>query len=453
MPEQYSPEPFLRAFEAFKGSFIDLDTGQRTSADQWRTLTGERLRELRATGVRPGDRIVIAMPNGALFACCWAAAILGGAAPIPVHFATPEPELASVATRWKARFVLTESGLSRAGEENAEPLLPLPSTPLHLTSGSTGIPKIAIRPGPCAVAEARHYIETLGIDASDKLLCVSPMSHAYAYGMCLMVPLLTSADVATMRRFHPRLAGRALTELGITIFPAVPAMLDILPFPDRAPALRAVLTAGAPLPARTATAYRERYNIRIRPLLGTTETGGISIDRMEDEFDGSVGPPMNGVEVAADEPRGDAGLLRVRSSSMMAGYLGTDGRVDRTPLEPEGWFYTGDLATVRSGKIFLHGRESEVINVLGLKVIPSEVEAVIGALPEVADVKVYAGRHRSGSERVHAAVVCGKPVSEDALREHCKQHLVAYKCPNHYFFLDALPRTPQGKIDTSGLPS
>ena len=77
----------------------------------------------------------------------------------------------------------------------------LRGVPLHPTSGSTGLPKIALRPGYAAMEEARHYAETMTIDADDVVLAIPPMSHAYGYGMCVMVPLLTGASIVSMRRF------------------------------------------------------------------------------------------------------------------------------------------------------------------------------------------------------------------------------------------------------------
>jgi acyl-CoA synthetase (AMP-forming)/AMP-acid ligase II len=95
---------------------------------------------------------------------------------------------------------------------------------------------------------------------------------------------------------------------------------------------------------------------------------------------------------------------------MMAGYLTPEG-IDSSAIH-EGWFQNGDLGFIdAAGRVHLVGRESEVVNVFGMKVIPSEVESVIRDFPGVADVKVYAGQHRSGSQIVKAAVagrtLCG----------------------------------------------
>ena len=136
---------------------------------------------------------------------------------------------------------------------------------------------------------------------------------------------------------------------------------------------------------------------------------------------------------------------------MMAGYLG-QGTIDES-MVTDGWFDTGDLALLDSrGIIQLMGRESEVINVEGSKVIPCEVEEVIAALPGVHDVKVYAGRRRNGSHFVKAAVVCDPQVEPSAIQTHCERNLVYYKCPERIILVDSLPRSPAGKILRDQLP-
>jgi long-chain acyl-CoA synthetase len=270
--------------------------------------------------------------------------------------------------------------------------------------------------------------------------------------MCFLVALLTSADLLFMRGFNPDLVRQALNGSKVTVFPAVPLMLDTLLAPASASLIgrpRIVLSAGAPLSRKTFDAFRDGYGLSIRPLYGTTETGGISVGRVEDEFDSGVGPPMKGVELnlrtSADASLGpNTGILRVRSASMMAGYLGANG-VSCSELS-DGWFETGDLARLDAqGRIHLQGRLSEVINVFGYKVLPREVEEVISMLPEVAEVKVYAARWKE-QDVVEAAVACRGQLSEEQILRHCDKHLVSYKCPAAIRFMDALPRTASGKV-------
>jgi acyl-CoA synthetase (AMP-forming)/AMP-acid ligase II len=329
--------------------------------------------------------------------------------------------------------------------------------PLHPTSGTTGTPKLAVRPLASALAEARHYVESFSLGLSDSLLIVTPMSHAYAFGLGVMTPLLSSCRIATLRRFNPRLARRALSQADVTLFPAAPIMLELicsdvgngdLGYRGR------VLSSGAPLPTALAERYRDRFGIDLLSSYGTTETGVISIALDGVREPGCVGRPVPEVELKLvpleDSTDTSVGRLWVRSTSMMAGYVG-ERRLERT--DPDAWWDTGDLVRRDAdGSIILLGRSTEVINVFGLKVIPSEVEAIIAALPAVSEVKVYPGLHRSGGQLVAAAVVCCSPMSELALREHCLAHLAAYKCPQRFHFMPALPRTASGKIILAQLP-
>jgi len=266
----------------------------------------------------------------------------------------------------------------------------------------------------------------------------------------------------SMRSFQASRVFQALAQEGVTIFPAVPAMLEVLMFGagDRLRgAVRTVLSAGSPLSERTASRFRAKSGITIRPLYGTTETGGITVAPAGEEqvAGGCVGPAMLGVETqvrphphTTEAPPG-VGQLHVRSSSMMAGYLGRD--TIETGFLPDGWFATGDLAWMdQAGRIHLMGREADVINVEGLKVIPSEVEEVIAALAGVVEVKVYAGRRLSGGQFIKAAVVLEGEVDESAIRAHCEKHLVYYKRPERILPVERLPRSPAGKILRDQLP-
>jgi acyl-CoA synthetase (AMP-forming)/AMP-acid ligase II len=467
--DRLSSTPLLDAFENFHGSFFDLERNLRISADSAKRLRTEVRLGMQRLGLGQGERVIAAAPNGVLFAAVWAASLEAGASPILVHSETPEAELCRMAESWGARFIVAgEAQGSGAGEVltsgetgglrwqrvgDHRDLLDLPPVPLHPTSGTSGGPKVAVRPGPSAVAEPLHYIETLSIDRSDVILCALPMSHAYAYGMCLLVALLTSAELLFLSRFNPALLKRALNEMKVSVLPAVPVMLDGLLASDAAGMVgrpRIVLSAGAPLRKETFEACQEQWGLIVRPLYGTTETGGISIGRAQDAFDGSVGPPMKGVEVDVGGAGGgsgfgpDTGVLRVRSASMMSGYLEPGGI--NSDMLGAGWFETGDLARIDGkGAIHLQGRLSEVINVLGFKVAPREVEDVIAMLPKVREVKVYGGRWR-GQTVVEAAVVSSGSLEEEAILRHCDRHLVSYKCPSAIRFVEALPRTAAGKV-------
>ena len=485
-----SPEPLLAAVESFAGRWIDLDRGITVGRDSfargWQDLT----QQMRWLGLRPGDRVILAVGNGPLFPAALAAVLANGGSPLLLHVETPPAELKRTAMRYGVPFMVCDGseeadlqpvvrstapliadnwGSATWGAiDQADPAFDgnwkiLAGVPLHPTSGTTGRPKLAVRPGRVAMADAIHFIQALDIDASDVLLAAGPMSHMYTYGLCVMVPLVTSATCITMRRFQAKLVYQAVREHRVTIFPTAPAMLDVLLFGagDRLRHfVRRLLVAGAPLPEKTGRSFWKAAAVMVQPHYGATETGGITVADVAEsgQFGRCVGRPMPGVAVEVrpslihpDLPA-DTGTVCVRSPSAMAGYVARSG-LDTSPFQ-EGWFRTGDLAeTSAAGGVCLKGRENDVINVAGLKVIPREVEDVISLLPGVMEVKVYPGVYPSGSQYVKAAVVAERPVeAAAAVRAHCQQNLVYYKRPERIVVLDALPRSAAGKIVREQLP-
>lgn len=483
---QLSPAPILEAVERYRGSIVDLDSSLVLSGDRFAFAREALAAALAREGLRSGDRVIVALANGPLFIATLTAVLACDACPLLVHAKTPPAELVRYAERFGARFLACEQP-EEPGLEEAVPLSmdidfvgvaalrwgrfelsddafrgpELRGIPLHPTSGSTGLPKIALRPGFAALEEARHYAVTMAIDSDDAILAIPPMSHAYGYGMCVMVPLLTGASIVSTRKFSMKQIHKALAEHPVSVLPTVPAMLDVLSFGGGADLLRVrwVLTAGAVLPSRSAEQFREKTGVTACPLYGTTETGGISVATSADgtHVDGRVGPPMDGVEVQV-RPQADAaelgpniGKLFVRSSSQMVGYLDDQGNIT-TPTD-DGWFETGDLARIDADRtIHLRGRDSEVVNVAGLKVVPCEVEEAIVSLAGVREVKVYAGEHKAGSQIVKAAIAVDGAVSVNDIRAHCESKLVYYKRPQIITLVEALPRTPTGKIIRDQLP-
>jgi acyl-CoA synthetase (AMP-forming)/AMP-acid ligase II len=487
--EAMSADPILSAVDGYRGSIVDLDRDMvirpAMFAHGWQSLA----RRMGEGGLHRGDRVIVAVGNGPQFIAIWAAILAQGGSPLLVHGETPVAELRRIARRFRVRFIATDgapeaelqavaksvqtlcgdswtrmmwavlddrSGLGR------EPFLQLPGVPLHPTSGTTGEPKLAIRPAACAVAEAKHYVETIGVGCRDRILAMAPMCHAYGYGWYVVTPMVTGADVLTMRRFKSTLVFQRYKEQNITLVPAVAAMLATLTFGagDRLHApQRRVITGGAPLPERTAANFERISGVRVRPLYGTTEAGAIAVARPGDPLSrrGRIGLPFDGVEVEirhADDLQQLAevyGLVYVRSASLMTGYL-KDEKLDTSVLA-DGWFNTGDLGWIDAeGALHLSGRQAEVINVSGMKVVPSDVEEVITSFPGVVDVKVYSGRTRHGSPYVKAAVVADEGVDIDQIRSHCEKQLVYYERPSQIILVDSLPRSPRGKILMDKLP-
>jgi acyl-coenzyme A synthetase/AMP-(fatty) acid ligase len=483
-----TPEPILAAVDNYRGTIVDIDRGLVVRPEMFATAWHALARRIAETGLTPGDRVIIAIGNGPVFIAAWAAILAQGGSPLFVHVETPAAEIKRTALRFRARFVITdarqESELSAAGaracvlsaadwaevvwgdfgesvEHGDRPMLRLPGVPLHPTSGTTGHYKVAVRPVECALAEVAHYVSTIGVDASDTLLALAPMSHAYAHGWCVVTPMATGASVVTMRKASARLVYQACQEHQITILPGVASMLDTLMFGAGQRLFdpkRRVITGGAPLTERTATHFERISGSRVRPLYGATETGGIAVARGDCLATGGyVGPPFQGVSVEVRPPADPTefgpgiGLVHVRSASVMIGYL-SDETLDTSVLD-DGWFNTGDLGSIDSdGALSLYGRQAEVINISGMKVLPREVEEVIAAIPGVAEVKVYPGRTRHGSLHVKAAVVAEESIDTAQVKAYCQEHLIYYKRPARIVFLESLPKSAAGKVLRDLLP-
>lgn len=478
--------PILAALASYRAEVVDLDNNCAVDGDQLRAGASAVAEGLARQGLLPGDRVVFSVGNGPAFTAAFCGVLTAGGNPILLHGETPYEELRRFARQYAARYILRQQADNWRAESRLAPLVELQfaswlrlacvetpsdsssasfpylvSTPLHPTSGTTGHAKVAVRTAHQAVAEATHYIDSMDITGNDRILCVVPLSHAYGFGIGFMVSLLSGATLFTMRQFNPRSIARALSEQQITIFPAVPAMLDLVAQSLAHGTLmpRCVLTAGAPLVGATAAAFRRRTGSRVIPLYGTTETGGITVAVGEtgDLPTGCVGRPMEGVEVrvaAIEEARElspGVGRVCIRSNSMMSGYFTPHG-IDDSIIE-NGWFETGDLGRLDAEeRLHLVGREKEIINVFGMKVVPSEVEDVIGALPGVREVKAYAAMHRSGSEILQVAVAANGAVDAADVRSHCEAHLAPYKRPQVIHLVDSLPRSPLGKILRDRLP-
>jgi acyl-CoA synthetase (AMP-forming)/AMP-acid ligase II len=483
-----SPEPILAAIEDYHGLIVDLNHALVVPPQAFAEARWTLSRKMHDAGLEPGERVIVAVGNSPLFIAAWAAVLMRGGSPVLVHWETPPAEMARIARRFHVRFAATDSPTEHelvslgatvkmlAGDDwvrlvwadfegahqpTSGDYLSLAGVPLHPTSGTTGEPKMAVRPAARAIAEARAYVETIGIDQHDRLLALAPMSHAFGHGWYVITPLLTGADVVTVRRFNAKLVFQACQEYGITVLPAVGAILDSLLFGagDRLfdPARR-IFTGGAPISERTAKNFEKIAGSRPRPLYGATETGAVAVAREGDPTGvrGCVGLPLDHVSIdirPADsdgELDGGLGLVHVRSPSLMAGYL-VDERLD-TSMIVDGWFNTGDLGRIdERGALTLRGRQAEVINVSGMKVLPSEVEEVIAAYPGVTEVKVYAGKSKAGAQHVRAAVA-GSGFDVAQIKAHCESQLVYYKRPSPIILMDALPRSTAGKILRSLLP-
>ncbi|RFA29195.1 hypothetical protein CAI21_10525 [Alkalilimnicola ehrlichii] len=186
---------------------------------------------------------------------------------------------------------------------------------------------------------------------------------------------------------------------------------------------------------------------------GLTETSpGVTANPKENPKLGSIGIPYagTGVRIVDDEgkpvPVGEPGEMIVKGPQVMKGYWE---RPDATEEAiKDGWFYTGDVAKMdEDGYFYIVDRKKDMVLVSGFNVYPNEVEGVIAKLPGVLGVGVIGVPDEQTGEAVRAYVVRqDESVTEEAVLEHCRQHLTNYKLPKQIIFREELPMTPVGKV-------
>lgn len=437
-------------------------------------------------GVGMGDKVAILLPNSIEFAVAFYASASLGAVSVPINSLCKEDEIRFYVTDSGALVLLTDaalretagravsepgagvsvirgegadwvSGAAEAGRRAPAEVEPDADAIYLYSTGSTGKPKRVARTHRNLAALAQNHSDTAGFGDKDRVLFVVPLSHTYAFGNFISSVRGGAASIM-LEQFNRNGALDVLESEAVTIFPAVPVMLDALagtftPEEKDLSSLRLVISAGAPLRHETFKKFHERFAIYPRQLYGSTETGVISINLAEDieKRAASVGKPVNRVTVKVfgdggeELETGDEGELAVRSPSMTRGYDGLPGETEK--VFRNGYYFTGDLGRIDAeGYIYITGRRKFFINAGGYKVDPAEVENVLLGMPGITEAAVLGVEDKSGKEHVKAVLVSDKPVTAGEVAAHCRGRLADYKIPLNIEFRDALPRSPAGKV-------
>ncbi len=327
-----------------------------------------------------------------------------------------------------------------------------------LTSGTTGTPKGAQRSSPDGLFTLAALLDKIPYRGGDTMMIAAPLFHSWGFSHFVM-SLPTAATMVLRRRFDPEQTLAAVQRSRATVLAVVPVMVQrILALPDEVldrydlSSLRITALSGSALPGELATAWMDRFGDNIYNLYGSTEVAYATVATPADlrAAPGTAGRPPRGTQIrlydedGREVPRGEVGRIFVGNDMRFEGYTGGGNKESI-----DGLLSSGDVGHIDSeGRLFVDGRDDEMIVSGGENVFPREVEDLIADHDDVVEVAVIGIEDEEFGQRLKAFVVRkqGAEVSAAELTAHVKGNLAGYKAPREVEFLEELPRNATGKV-------
>jgi len=341
---------------------------------------------------------------------------------------------------------------------------------LCFTSGTTGAPKgVTYTHRACFLHTMRSLqADVMAFRSSDSVLAVVPMFHANAWGLPFAVPAAGGKLVLPGRNTDGASLARLINVEAVTIGVGVPTVwhglvehLDAVG--GDVPTLERIVVGGMPIAPALMARIERRLGVTVQTSWGMTELSPSGTVAPPDDPSRAAelsGRPAVGVDLlltdsegrALTRQRGAEGHLCVRGAAVVERYFGHEDKA----TDADGWFPTGDLARIDAdGSLIITGRSKDLIKSGGEWINPAEIEAVIGANPEVALAAVIGRPDPKWGERPILLVEMrgDAPVSDEALLEPLRGRVASWWIPDQVFRLSSLPLAPTGKIDKMRLRS
>ncbi|MBN1655463.1 MAG: AMP-binding protein [Deltaproteobacteria bacterium] len=313
---------------------------------------------------------------------------------------------------------------------------------------------------PKSLRRVEEKVVVSGLDRARTVLFVLPLSHSYGISV-MYVGALTGDKAVVFPRWDVVKALQAIEAFRIESMSFVPTMyIQMLNHPDfdrfNLSSLRHCSCGAAPLPLEIARQWEQRVGVAIREGWGMTETGATTCTQPFDRPQkyGSIGKSIykcNTVKIFDEQEREAAayetGEIVVKGPTVMKGYWNKPDETEQTLKN--GWLYTGDVGYKdEDGYIFITDRKKDIIIRGGENVSPREVEEVLYQHPKIAEAGVIGIKDAVFGEEIKAFIVlkAGQTVETDEIMEFCKERLPSFKRPKVIQVLDALPRSPVGKV-------
>jgi acyl-CoA synthetase (AMP-forming)/AMP-acid ligase II len=442
---------------------------------------------LSAAGVKQGDRIGIALPNGLPNVVAFlAASMVGTAAPLNQAYkvddfrfyiddtsarvlllppdGAEDARLAAGDTVPIIAVDLDETGSVRLSTEGRAPFMAPAVDDVALvlhTSGSTGRPKrVPLTHAQLSIA-AHNVAQTYQLTAEDVSLCVMPLFHVHGLVASTMATLATGGTVVVPAKFNPLSFWRVARDYGVTWYSAVPTLHHLLAAraesgkrPEGAARLRFIRSCSASLPPQLMSDLEAAFGAPVLEAYGMTEAAHQMASNPlppSARKAGSVGPNTGTTEIGIMDGEGtllksgDRGEVVIRGANVITGY--ENNPEANASSFTNGWFRTGDQGYLDAeGYLLLTGRLKEMINRGGEKISPREIDEVLLGHPAVAEAVAFGTPHPTWGEEVAAAVVLGGEASAEDLMAYCKERMADFKRPKQIHITDTIPRTATGKI-------
>jgi acyl-CoA synthetase (AMP-forming)/AMP-acid ligase II len=327
-----------------------------------------------------------------------------------------------------------------------------------LTSGTTGTPKGASRSQPKSLDPAAALLAMIPLKAREKTMIAAPMFHSWGF-VHFTLGMSLSSTLVLKRKFDPAGTLSQTAQHEATALIVVPVMMQrILELPDETlkqydlSKVRVVAVSGSALPGALSERWMDLFGDNVYNLYGSTEVAWASIATPADlrAAPGTAGRPPHGtiVRLYDDDGNpvgpGETGRIFVGNEMQFEGYTG-GGNKDAI----DGLLSSGDVGHFDDeGRLFVDGRDDDMIVSGGENVFPAEVEDLLSGHESIVEVAVFGVDDEEFGQRLKAVVVLrdGAKLGEDEIKKHVKANLAGYKVPRDVEFVDELPRTSTGKV-------
>jgi fatty-acyl-CoA synthase len=443
---------------------------------------------LHDTGIGEGDVVGVLLRNSRWMPLTLSALAKAGADAVLLNTGFAGPQLADVLRREGARALIYDEEFTgllddavetvpdlirivgwQDGDDASYPTLSaLAATPRRylprpahrsrqviLTSGTTGAPKGASRTLD-RIEPAAAFLSAIPLRARETTVIACPLFHTWGLSH-LGMSLLLQSTVVMSRKFDPEETLKLIQDQHASALVVVPVMLQrMLDLDDDVrqrydtSSLRVVATSGSSLRGELSTSFMDSFGDVIYNLYGSTEVAYATVAGPADlrAAPGTAGRPVMGTTLRLldqdgnEVPTGEVGRIFVGNPMLFDGYTG-GGDKDRI----DGLVSSGDLGRFDdAGRLFVEGRDDEMIVSGGENVFPAEVEDLLAEHPDIVEAAVIGVDDDRMGQRLKAFVVTSGTLDEEAVKDHVKRHLASYKVPRDVVFLDELPRNATGKV-------